>query len=234
MNHRSRVATLAVLILFLLVSVLVVRGAVRGLSAPFEGLERLAQARRAAPPEPERTLEETVRAIDWDAPAPGPPVRKATAAVNSGEVLAVLDRGKAVQLEFAITLRVGTGEELVSWVSIGHEIDIDSLASSLKLSDSQKARIAGLMEWRRWWDDRLTDAQKADAEGMKKFDESFHEAVRMELEQEQAQAFQKMRPSRVQLLEFRGTAQVALEQVASDSMKTWATERQKQYKKTVK
>jgi hypothetical protein len=205
-------------------------------------LERLAQSRKAAPLQQEPTIEETVRAIDWDAPTPGPLVRQADAEskpapadssdVKEGDILFLSDKGKAG--EFSLTLRVLASDELASWVVVGNEMNIDSLASTLKLSDSQKARIAGLMEWRRWALDMMTDAQKGDAEGMKKFEESFNEAVRMELDQEQAQAYQKMKSSRVQLLEYRGAAQVALEQVYSDSTRTWVKTQQKQYKKSVK
>lgn len=234
MNHRSRVATTAALLLFLLVSVLAVRGAVRGLTAPFEGLERLAQSRKAAPPQLEPTIEETVRAIDWDAPAPEPQVRAAgagsTPAVRAGGLLAVVARREPVELSYQLTLRAIAADEFVYFGAIGNEIDIDSLASTLKLSDSQKARIAGLLEWRRWWLDGISDADKANAESMKKFDESFHEAVKMELDQDQAQAYQKIRSPRVQLLEYRGAARLALEQIHVDGTKT----QMKQEKKTAK
>jgi len=53
MIQRSRVVTPAVLLLFLSSAALGVRGAVRGIAEPFEGIERLTSADSAPDPEPQ-------------------------------------------------------------------------------------------------------------------------------------------------------------------------------------
>lgn len=229
-NDRSRTLTAAGLLLLLLAAFLGMRAAARSLAAPFEGLERLAQGPKSPAPAPESEFAETIRTIDWDAPASGPAVRSARAksmpaATPSRPASAI------VRAELSLTLRASIqvmelreieveGERaLLTWVC---DIDVETLASKLKLSGTQKARIAALMEWRKWTLDSLTAKEKSDPRRLKELEEGFQAAVAMELDQVQAKDYEKLKSTGTRLSAYVA-ATLANEQVQTKTATTFST-----------
>ncbi len=209
-NDRSRALTAAGLLLLLLAGFLGMRAAARSLAAPFEGLERLAHMPKSPAPAAESEFAEAIRTFDWDAPPPTvmavrsktklKPVAKtalATSAIVRAELALTLR--SSVQVMELRALELEGDRVLVNWVS---DFDVETLASKLKLSDTQKARIAALMEWRKWSLDSLTAKEKGDARRMKEFEEGFQAAVAMELDQIQAKDYEKLKSTGARLSSY--------------------------------
>lgn len=206
MNDRLRVLTLAGLLLFLLSTALALRHAGREIAMPFEGLERLARTPRAPANEtPEFT--ESVRTVDWDAAE----YRRAKPNPKSVSKSSFRTATRA-DVQFKPTLRQLAATQLVSLVLAGDVNDLESLASTLELSASQKERISILLEWRTW-------SLEADPERAKAINEGYDAAVALELDRHQAEKYQEMK-SRKGLVEIRGAALLALEAVYTTNSKT--------------
>ena len=190
MTHRSRVVTPAILLLFLLAAVVGVRTAVRELASPFEALERLARLPKASAPDPDSEFAEAIRQIDWEEVAPtvmaaGSGSNSARASVYASKPAHTLLVGEVLRLAAKQVVLDRTLLELDLSVTftLSNDLTLDTLAASLKLSESQKARISELMEWRKWSLDALTEAEKSDSERMKKIEDWYHEAMKRELDQ---------------------------------------------------
>jgi hypothetical protein len=181
MNEPFRIRTFAAFAILFLLLVFGARRIGRELAAPFEGLERFARwgGSPAAPEESE--FSEAIRAIDWDAPVvltPSVPKTKSARKLEVApvaEVLQDLATDSLVRM-ISLSLVVGLGSE---------EPDLDTMTASLGLSDDQKARVAGLIEWRKWSIDSLTRIN-ADPESKDRVNELFREAVKGLLDEAQA------------------------------------------------
>jgi hypothetical protein len=215
------------------------RLAARNLLVPLAGLDRLDFSAKPHVSEPEPVIEEMIRAIDWDAPAPAPSTgmarsnpsttaragRAFTLSMSSGEALAV---PKETEIRAGVMRLVfeSVGErEFQAVLILGDEPNIETMASTLNLSDSQKARISALMEWKRATLEALTDAEKADPERIRKIEDYFRAALDLELDQDQARQYAKSRSTVLRFNVVQQRAVQALEKDATEVKPGWLFER---------
>ena len=196
MSSHSRITTFVICAVVFLALVFGARGIARDLAAPFEGLEQFAKSRGEAAPEPVNEFQEPVRNIDWDAPAYVAPAPRAKFKVKSiptldfsraqridaGEVLVEISLRHLAEVEFtplrvALVLKVG-------------EPDLESLSTQLNLTESQKAMVAALLEWRKGSIDALTQAN-GDEDSKERINGSFREAVESLLDPDQARKYKE-------------------------------------------
>ena len=235
MNARSRITTFATLALFFLALVLGARLAVRQIAAPFEGFEQFARMPRAPVPSLEPDFAETIRKIDWDAPvAPAAPAARVKGSVRTAPQVSATRLGRIVAgetlLDAAIEKLTERSTELVvtsfsfQVVAQEQEPDLESLTAALKLTESQKASISGLIDWRKWSIDALTDL-KADEESKERVNESFREAVTSLLDAAQAKKYGEMNSGALLVPQTRGAVTLALKELGtttqSEAMKTY-------------
>ena len=190
MSSRSRITTFVICAVVFLALVFVARGIARGLAAPLDGLEQFAKARGVVAPEPENEFRESIRNIDWDAPAyasPAPRLR------SSSRALPRLALTRALRIEadeplVALSLRQLAEVEVRAVLVV--EPDLETLTSTLNLNDGQKAMVSSLLEWRRWSLDALAEVD-GEAESKERINKSFRDAVESMLDANQAQKFQE-------------------------------------------
>jgi len=213
MERRTKVVAVAALLLAIIGGLYGARLAARILMGPLAGLDHFVSAPKPHVSESKPVIEETIRDIDLNAPAPtigsaGPKPaapganRALTFSLNSVEAPA--ESSQELVITGALELILGSAEngELHMVLTLGNEPDLETLASSLGLSDSQKARIAALMEWRRGALDALTDAEKIDAERVQKIEDFYRAALDLELDQNQSRQYSA---SRSMVLRFNTT-----------------------------
>jgi len=226
MNSRFRIATFATLALFFLALVFGARLAVRGIAAPFDGIERFARASRAPAPSVEPDYEETIRKIDWDAPvAPAAPAAKVKGSVrttpqSSATHLEEITAGEFLIEATPIEQKEGALEIVLTDVSftllpLRHEPDLEALASALKLTDAQKASVSALIDWRKWSIDALTDL-KADEESMERVNQSYREAMTSLLDAAQAKKYGEMSSGASLVSQTRIAVTLAFKQVGNE------------------
>lgn len=239
MTRRSNLVAVVALLLALVGGLWGARHAARTLMGPLAGLERLALSPKPHVSEPEPVIEEMVRAIDWDAPAPasggGGSGSNPSRTAKAGRALTfTLDSGEALTEENQIELKEGVVQLLVAAIGEGEfqvslfqgdEPDLENMASTLNLSDSQKARIAALMEWKRATLEALSETEKADPERIKKIEDYFRAALDLELDQNQAREYAKSRSTVLRFNAVRLKAVQAIEKDATESKPNWLFER---------
>jgi len=216
MNARFRIATLATLALFFLALVFGARLAVRSFSASFDGWERFARSPKTPVVEPGSEFSDAIQEFDW----PDPPAVAAEdpAQPDALRVLATASK-ESPGLVAALLVNTGYTElqpiriavDVKFYFGLAREHDIDSLAASLKLSDSQKARLSNLIEWRKTMLDALAGIEGSE-ESAKAVIESFRTALEAELDPAQAQAYQKMKEPGAGIDLLRSLASEALNQ----------------------
>jgi len=196
MSSHSRITTFVICAVVFLALVFGARGIARDLAAPFEGLEQLAKSRGQAAPEPVNEFQEPIRNIDWDAPAYVSPAPRAKFKVKS---LPTLDFSRAWRVEAGealveVSLRQLAEVELkplrVDLVLKVGEPDLESLSTQLNLTESQKAMVAALLEWRKGSIDALTQAN-GDEDSKELINGSFREAVESLLDPDQARKYKE-------------------------------------------
>ena len=196
MSSRSRITTFVICAVVFMALVFGARGIARDLAAPFEGLEKFAKSRGEAAPEPANESQEPIRNIDWDAPAYVAPAPHANFKVKS---IPTLDFSRAWRVEAGealveISLRQMAEVELkplrVALVLKIGEPDLETLASTLNLTESQKALVAALLEWRKGSIDALTQAN-GDEDSKERINGSFREAVESLLDPDQARKYKE-------------------------------------------
>ncbi|HKS16116.1 MAG TPA: hypothetical protein VJU16_02330 [Planctomycetota bacterium] len=168
----------------------------RELASPFEGFERFARTTKAPVVDPDAEFLGAIQAIDWDESIPA--VAENPAVPDALKVLVPTSRetprlaatllASAAYTELLAT-RIAVDVKL--YFGVPREPDLESLAASLKLSDSQKARISDLMEWKRWSLESLAGVEQSD-EMAKTIEDGYREAVKMELDHAQARDYDKL------------------------------------------
>ncbi|HTF56057.1 MAG TPA: hypothetical protein VK661_02215 [Planctomycetota bacterium] len=236
MGRRSGIAAVLALFLALVAGLCGIRLAARNLLAPLAGLERLALSLKPHVSEPEPVIEELARGIDWDAPASGGGMgrsnpsriakaeRAFTLSPGSGELpLEANDLELKAGVVRLLVAAIGEAEFQVSLFE-GNEPNLENMASTLNLSDSQKARIAALMEWKRATLEGLNETEKADPERIKKIEDYFRAALDLELDQNQAREYAKSRSTLLRFNTVSLRAVQALQQDATELKLKWALE----------
>jgi len=199
MTVQSRIG-IAVAFVLLLALFLGARRVGRELAAPFEGFDRLATARPAvvAKEPPEAGFEIDVPLVEVE-PSRGsddaPPIENRVARAGGGTPPRSTNdlHVEKTRLRLAQPLASQLANYRVEMtISLWSELDVESLASPLNLSDSQKARLSNLIEWRKTMLDALAGIEGSE-ESAKAVIESFRTALEAELDPAQAQAYQKMK-----------------------------------------
>jgi hypothetical protein len=193
MNEPFRLRTIAACAILLLLMIFGARLIGRELAAPFNGLDRL--ARFDVPPAPPEEIEfpDAIRAIDWDAPAAAP-APKAKSKPALAPLTAAAEMSAPVLLtRIAAEVKLYFGQE---------EPDLETMAASLGLSDAQKSRVSGLLEWRTWSLDALAVIE-ADQESKDLVNEMFRDAVKGLLDEAQRGKYEASRSSQLGVFVLR-------------------------------
>jgi len=192
---------------------------------PLAGLERIAASPKPHVSPDEPVIEETLRDIDLDATGAAPKTgsagstpgaaakanRALTFSLNAGETPATQDEGQVVEGVVELLFNTIGDGEFQAVITLGDEPNLENMASTLNLSDSQKARIAALMEWRRGALEALTDAEKADPERVQKIEDFYRASLDLELDQNQSRQYAASRSMVLKFTAARLTAVQALE-----------------------
>ena len=187
-NPRSRVLVLAAVALLLFAVIIGARHALKRVGGPSVGVQRLAKQIPAPETDPQ---------AESDSDDPVPPL-----APKAGETPPVLPDGQkqaaipapATQPEgrgLSISISLGSDGSGNFHFGFAPEDMVTLLSDDLKLSESQKARVAAWAEWKSKAVEALSEPERADANRIKQIDDAYREGVKSELDQTQAALLQK-------------------------------------------